>query len=443
MKRRLRVLLIRFLPLSRYRRDWNMRPLRPLAGLRTAASMFDVAKPWVLATFAIVLVTGGCGQQEETHSDSPPAVLVERATLSTTDEQQPELLAERRYSGELSQTPIGYVSTALLGTDTLVYVLDPQNQVIHVAKGAAQVRLLSRAGSGPGDMQRPSRMAFLGDSIALPDESLARVTIFALRGRAVRTVQVTAASAPGFYGVEPVAYGPTSLLMSGWNVPGSAPSQGSSGDVALFLRRHGATALVPLSRLTRGDIRMNVPTLLRGQPVNMPRDQPFALSPAWDFGRQGGGVAVLDTTGYTTSTITLRLRQWNNEGRLVRTCTLVRPLQPLTNAAYEAGLLTVGPPPMARDIVKPDWAAVRQLVVRPRFLPPFRGVRLASDGSVWIRTEASFLKRNEEYLVLSSVGCAPRSVQLPHDTTVEDARGRLFITSGFVNGAPVVDTWRY
>ena len=85
---------------------------------------------------------------------------------------QPQLLEQRRYTGENSKTPIGHVGTALLSRDSLVYVLDMQNMVIHVANGSAQLRLMSRAGRGPGEMQRPGRMAFLGDSIALPDESL-------------------------------------------------------------------------------------------------------------------------------------------------------------------------------------------------------------------------------------------------------------------------------
>jgi len=77
-------------------------------------------------------------------------------------------------------------------------------------------------------------------------------------------------------------------------------------------------------------------------------------------------------------------------------------------------------------------------------LPPFRSVRLASDGTIWIRTEASFTSKSEVYLVLAPSGCAaPRSVMLPLDAIVEDARGRVFITSGYVNDAPAIDTWRY
>ena len=175
--------------------------------------------------------------------------------------QQPQLLKERRYTGENSNTPIAYVATALLGKDGLVYALDQQNSVIHVAEGAKQLRLISRAGRGPGEMQRPNRMAFLSDSIALPDASLSRVTIFALGGKSIRTIDIAVARASGFYGVDPIAYGRSSLVMMGWN------NAGRGDDLSLFLRRHGRAKLDTLAHLIRKNVRMDVPALLRGQPL--------------------------------------------------------------------------------------------------------------------------------------------------------------------------------
>ncbi len=355
-----------------------------------------------------------------------------------------KLSTERRYTGSDSRTPIGSVAAALLSRDTTVYVLDQDNSVIHVARGATQLRLISRKGSGPGEMQRPNRMSFVGDSIAVPDASLARVTLFVRKGKVVRTVPVASASAGGYYGVDPVAFGPSALLMRAYNLSGLSASSTTSSDEALFVRRHGATTLQELAKLSRGDIRMAIPVVLRGQAATMPREQPFAQTPTWDWGRDGGGAVVLDTESRTASAVTMRLRQWSNDGRLLRTCTIPRPLLPITNAAYEAGLKSVGPPPGSERLVQVDWPAVRKLVVRPPTLPPFRSVRLASDGTVWIRTEAGFSGKYEEYLVLHRTGCrAPRVVQLPLDLVVEDARGSVFITSGFVDDAPTIDTWRY
>jgi hypothetical protein len=352
--------------------------------------------------------------------------------------QEPQLLGSRRYSGEGTSTPIGHVGAALLGQDSLVYVLDSENRVIHVANGSKQLRVMSRAGRGPGEMQGASRMSFLGDSIVLPDVTLARVTIFPLKGTPVRTVDVGRASAAGFFGVDPIMYGRAALILLGWN----NAERGS--DLALFARAHGTSRLDTIARMSRGDVRMDIPVLLGGRSANMPREQPFVTLPIWDFGRDGGGVVVLDTVGQTRGMMNLRVRQWSNSGRLVRTCTITRRVQPLTNAAYEAGLLTLGPPPSGRAVVKVDWNVVRRVVIRPSTLPPYRGVRLASDGTVWIRTEASLATDREEYLVLAATGCAiPRTVSLPRGWTVEDARGRLFIASGFVNDAPVVDTWRH
>lgn len=365
------------------------------------------------------------------------------AQVQSLHPTQPQLLRERRYTGEDTRTPIGHVGTALLGRDSLVYVLDMQNRVIHVAKGATQLRLMSRSGRGPGEMQAPGRMAFLGDSISLPDASLARVTLFPLRGQSFRTVDVTPARAPGFYSVSPVAYGRSALVLAGSNVAGDSKVSGMSNDVGLFLRRHGSAKLDTLAHLIRTNAGMQASAIVRGERVNMPREQPFIVLPTWDYGREGGGVVVLDTAGSSKTTVTVRLRQWGNDGRIMRTCTVVHPLRQLTNEAFEAGLLSVGPPPSARDIVKPDWAEFRRVIVRPAWLPPFRSVRLASDGTVWIRTEASFTSNHEEYQVFPPTGCAiSTTVSLPLETTVEDARGTLLITSGYVDDAPTIDTWR-
>lgn len=357
-------------------------------------------------------------------------------------QSKPELQLNRRYTGENANTPIGSVGTALLGTNGLVYVMDPENRVIHVLDGAKQVRQMSRSGRGPGEMQRTSQMTFLGDSIAFPDGSLSRVTILSLKGNGLRTVSTTTATAPGVFDVHAFAYGPSALVMVG-NSP-TGPAAGRTSDIKLFLRPHGTSKIDLIAHLQRGTLGMNIPAILRGQPANMPREQPFVYSSAWAVAREGGGIVVLDTAGRAGASINLRLRQWSNDGKLVRTCLISRPVQPLTNAAYEAGLLTVGPPSAVSDIVKVDWAVVRRLVVRPPSLPPFRSVRFASDGTVWIRTEASFRTKFEEYLVVSAVGCTPpRVLVLPLETIVEDARGNTFITSGFVDDAPAIDTWRY
>ncbi|MCC6244656.1 MAG: hypothetical protein IT353_17560 [Gemmatimonadaceae bacterium] len=377
-----------------------------------------------------------------TASTALGAVRFGRVVAQGTPVQTPQLLLSRRYSGDATANPIAHVAVALLGRDSTVYVLDPENKVIHVASGSRQVKLLSRVGKGPGEMQRTSVMAFLGDSIALPDAALARVTMFALRGRHVRTTTVSSASAAGFYGVNPVAYGPVAVVMVGSN-PSGAPEPGMTSDLGLFLRKHNSRQLQLLARLVRPNIGMDIPVVLKGQPANMPREQPFAAVPTWDFAREGGGVVVLDTVGRSSTTVTIRLRQWANDGRVVRSCSLVRPLETLSDAAYEVGVQSVGPPPSARDLVKVDWAVVRRTVIRPASLPPFRSIRFASDGTVWIRTASAFLAKRERYLVMAAAGCsAPKVVDLPAEHIVEDARGSLFITSNFVDDAPVVDMWR-
>ncbi len=360
----------------------------------------------------------------------------------SVDAQSPILLRDQRYTGEDTPTPIGNVGAAVLDSRGLVYVLDQTNFVIHVAQGTKQLRLLSRKGRGPGEMQSVRYIGLRADSLWMTDASLARVTLFPLRGGAARSEPLPTPIVRGFQTLLPVGYGSSAAVFLGVNQDGDSRVTGVRNDVALFLRRQAR--LDTLAVLPRTNTSLQAPVMLAGQPAMLFADQPFASMPQWDIGRDGAGIAVVDVQSQTGASVLLRVRQWNNAGQLVRSCSIVRAARPLTNAAFEAGVQSLGPPPNGRDKVKPDWAAIRRVVTRPKLLPAARAVRFASDGTLWIRTETSLVESEEEYLVLLPTGCtAPKSIRLPAGYTVQDARGGIVLTSGFDDDIPVLDSWRY
>jgi hypothetical protein len=370
------------------------------------------------------------------------AVLVTLAASRSLTAQAATRLPDQRYTGEDTRTPLGHVGAAVLDARGTVYVLDQSNFVIHVAKGAVQLRLLSRKGRGPGEMQSARFMGWRGDSLWLTDASLARVTVFPLPTGRVRTEPLLPPNVRGFQSLLPVGYGASAAVYLGVNQDGDSRVTGVRNDVALFLSR--PSRLDTVAVLSRTNTSLQVSVLLNGQPATLFADQPFALMPHWDVGRVNAGIAVVDLQTQSASTITLRVRQWSNDGTLTRTCGVVRPARPMTAAAFEAGVQSLGPPPSGREYVKPDWPAVRRAVTRPAWLPAVRGVRFASDGTIWLRTEASLLEATEEYVVLPSTGCgSPRTVRLPIGHLVQDARGPIVITSGFDDDVPVIDRWRY
>jgi hypothetical protein len=132
------------------------------------------------------------------------ALLLTLAASCSLAAQTAIRLPDQRYTGEDTKTPLGHVGAAVLDARGTAYVLDQSHFVIHVAKGAAQRRLLSRKGRGPGEMQSARCMGWRGDSLWLTDASLARVTVFPLPTGRIRTEPLLPPQVRGFQSLLPV-----------------------------------------------------------------------------------------------------------------------------------------------------------------------------------------------------------------------------------------------
>lgn len=79
------------------------------------------------------------------------------------------------------------ISDVDLGPDGSIYVVDPNAHHVAVYDGKGSFRrAIGRAGAGPGEFVAPSEIALVGDSLAVFDQALLRVSIFTNQGDYVR-----------------------------------------------------------------------------------------------------------------------------------------------------------------------------------------------------------------------------------------------------------------
>jgi hypothetical protein len=74
-----------------------------------------------------------------------------------------------------------------LGPDGSVYVIDPNAHQVSVYDSTGSYRrAIGRAGAGPGEFVAPTEVAIIGDSLAVFDQSLLRVSVFSTEGKYAR-----------------------------------------------------------------------------------------------------------------------------------------------------------------------------------------------------------------------------------------------------------------
>jgi hypothetical protein len=75
----------------------------------------------------------------------------------------------------------GQVSQGLLLSDGTAVVLDDNKlRLVAISAGGQRIQVASRSGAGPGEMEHPGDLFLLGASVALIDNSLARLSVFTL-----------------------------------------------------------------------------------------------------------------------------------------------------------------------------------------------------------------------------------------------------------------------
>lgn len=357
-----------------------------------------------------------------------------------------ERLAAHRYSGASTADPLAFVNMVVLASDSSVLILDSESRLVHHVKSGVRTTAFGRFGAGPGELRSPTAIGTVGDSLWVSDSQLLRMTIFPLDGGGRSARQSTVAGLPGLAFASLHGYDGKNAMFLG--IREGVRVDASVGQRAeLYVREVGDGGRGPQARrlllLAPGTRQMSVPVTINGAPYRAAAAQPFDPVPKWGAKRSGAGAVVVESVNGRESATGLRVRQWRGDGSLERSCLLPHRPRRLSPAIVESELQRVITPSGQSSRVKPDLDSLRRMIERPRMLPPARDAVFASDGTIWIRTDASFGDGDEEYLVVASEGCGvSRRVALPSRTVVHDARGDLFVTVSYVDLAPTVDLWR-
>lgn len=185
---------------------------RPSASPRRSWSKFSVTEPWILATVAALLVAASCKETVKADPASRPAVLVHRATLSTTD----VLLSTVK---SISANP-RYVFVQLQ-SEQRVLVFTPDGQY---------VRTIGRFGAGPGEFDELVRMGLLGDTLWTMDWGLRRLSRFRESGELLSTAPfrgpANSAKSSNYYFLQPESLTPSGAVMGGGGTSLRALAQG-------------------------------------------------------------------------------------------------------------------------------------------------------------------------------------------------------------------------
>jgi hypothetical protein len=246
-----------------------------------------------------------------------------------------------------------------------IWVADGQSAEIRIfERDGTHARTVGRRGEGPGEFMRVRLLGrFAGDSIAVWDDALGRLTVLSPEGNVSRIVTAgTGEAAPpnGFrtYPDGTVLARIREILPAGALQPGTVIP-----DTAVFARVDYSTMVS--EPLGGAPAPKWVWTGRESVPI------PFLLNPGFDL----AGTALHVTSG---TAFRIRVLQ---AGRLVRSYGLDRGPAPVTDIerAEYASLFEDGPDNTQRE----DYLSVLAHPEAPLSLPAYRSLVVADDGAVW------------------------------------------------------------
>ena len=129
---------------------------------------------------AISILLAGCA------GDAPPAEAVADTGPASVD----TLITT-------ASAVLGRVSDLTVGPDGSVYVVDQLSNAVHVLDPAGQLaRTFGREGAGPGELNRPSGILFVGDTLAVVETGNLRLQLFTADGTSLLTRPLPGSAGP-------------------------------------------------------------------------------------------------------------------------------------------------------------------------------------------------------------------------------------------------------
>jgi hypothetical protein len=333
------------------------------------------------------------------------------------------------------QALLSFVMDLRVAPDLSFYLTDRQLPfVLHLDRTGRLIRTLGRAGTGPGEFQRPAMLGWQGDSLWVYDLGLRRLTLFDTARAGHSTVSLLYPARPVSTSGRPYLGGsllPMAMLPEGglivWQ-PVPPEGSGLPAEARVFQVSREGEVLDTLARLPAGHSRLSF--VFRDGAIHLV--QPFRDDPEVDVSPDGRWLVRADRpaparAGSAMFTVMLVERgrglAYRREWRYTPL-----PLSDDTVEAYLRGTLAFDPGPghvrlpLTRD-------SLERKLYRPRFFPPVGEIRVGRDGTVWFRfTDASargLVRRGQaQWVALSPRGLEMHRLVLPDRFRVHEVDRR-------------------
>lgn len=398
--------------------------------MRAARALASLTGCRILRALWVATALAGCG--DEAGGDRVvDAELLPRLTL------QEQLRIGNVDDPDLGFSRIGGIS---VDRDGRVYVLELVDRQVRVFDSeGARVRVVGRAGQGPGEFQSEDlRMGFVADTLWVNDRSSSRISLFRTDGELIRTIAFAPviADAPEGFGISlyPGTLRDDGLISTSSRI--YVPPAGAPPDYELqvpTVRLDQSGKVVDTIRLR--PVRMGPPTrisIVDGVQIQLPPLPPsdplllegpgsehlFAVErpPATD--PSDARFTVIKIAQRADTVFRKELRYQPRPFTDAFLGTLLAPSAARYAAAIRQGQPTADSATLASNAV----FALRNNLALPAFAPPVSMARVDVDGTLWLRREdqggPSF-----GWIVLRPDGEPMGQLDVPRDVTIQWSDG--------------------
>jgi hypothetical protein len=352
------------------------------------------------------------------------------------------LVEERRIDITTHYTGRGGHTVLFPGNGTIVFLTDAEYRGKVFSADGKLIRAFARQGSGPGEIRTNILLSagLVGDTVWIDDSSNRRLSLYAVDGTPLRDIPYAQDATWRSRRAEYAGLGPNvgpKVLLPGGRAYGvatgvlSTVARGRGGDLP-------AGGRVPLLRMgwdrsISGEV-MTLPLQFRWfrvEGTTRTFGQELEHRSRYAFSSDGRRLAVVSVgTGSVPAVEVLHL---SIEGDTIARHGVPFKPDPIT-PRYIDSLLTAWVTPIPRENLpagfpmqanlKGKEGAIREQLVIPKYHSPFRQVKLANDGTVWLQWHSPGSSRR--WLIISPRGVPTMEVELPLRSELQSIDGAIW-----------------
>lgn len=307
------------------------------------------------------------------------------------------------------------VAAVAVGAGDTVYALDSGTKQIKVYDPAGQhVRTFGGEGGGPGEFQEPSHMTFLGDTLAVFDWRMRRLTYLSGNGAVFGTART---ELPATFASGIARLDDTTLVLhvtAGYSMPPQPEKEGKAWLLRVAL--DGRILDTLLETLGRDMVPYRTETFLTVIAA------PFPRGPRWDIAPDGR-IAYGRGERYEIGVYEYRAEATDSIGRLT---TLIRSNQP-PQTVTDADIATYRSRWLGRENLTPEsrrrFEAVLGAATYPTTWQAFDALKFDASGRLWVRRPPREADTLVSWDVFDPDGRLARTVAVPKDLSVHVITG--------------------